>query len=114
MRRLLALTLLLSVGCTAMNRTMLAVSTASLVCDWGQTHHFAAGGWKNSEEINVVLGPKPTTKAVDVYFAGVIFTNVLLWMVMSKSLKSLVPFGVTVVQTDVIINNMPDGGLCGF
>lgn len=94
----------------------IAVSTASLVCDWGQTHQAAAAGWMDRAEANRLLGPAPSTRTVNIYFAGAIVANVALWLVLPKRYRSLASAGLIAVQANAIGSAVIDHAstLCGM
>jgi len=114
--RCLSLVLCLLVGCTTVNRASLVTSTATILCDWGQTNRAAGNKWNNTWEANPVLGPRPSQGFVAMYFASVLSMNAIAWVVMPERTKSALPVGITVMQTDTIIGNVQGGhtGVCGF
>jgi hypothetical protein len=62
-----------------------------------------------------VLGERPRTGAVDVYFTTIAITNVALWLAMPARWRSVAPIGVLAVQASTISGNMATTrGLCGF
>lgn len=91
----------------------LAMSTAALACDWGQTHSAAAEGWRDRHEGNPVMGLTPTTARVNAYFAGVAAINIGLWLVMPKRYKSIVPVALAAAEVMQVRSNLNSIGLCG-
>lgn len=111
----LILALALLTGCSAVNKTALISSTASLACDWGQTRSMAMDNWKYGWEANPFLGEKPPPYAVDMYFIIVAGINTLTWMAMPKKYKWVIPTVVTFVQAPTIVENHKwTPGYCGF
>lgn len=103
------------VGCGAVNKAALVTSTASLVCDWAQTRSAARTGWATTMEGNPIMGPTPTTRTVDLYFAGTIAINTALWIAMPRRAKSIVPIAVTAAQVPTIAGNASTTRtICGF
>lgn len=85
----------------------LAVSTAALACDWGQTHGAAADGWRGGPtgaryEDNPILGRSPSTRAVSVYFVTAAIINAGIWLTVPKRYRWIVPLGLVAVQTHTI------------
>lgn len=112
MLRIAVIALLLTSGCTHVNRATLLASSASLACDWAQTRSRAEVGWRGTFENNPMLGAKPSVERVDFYFATAIAANVGIWILMPDRFKSVIPLGVTTVQTKTIIGNLPQTGIC--
>ena len=120
-RRVLVLCLALASGCagasgwTVAGHVGLGVQTAALACDWGQTRRAASAGWKTQAESNPLMGREPTTHAVDAYFLGTIAASALVWYVLPKRWKVLVPLAIVAVQADSIAHNAraQDLGMCG-
>ena len=86
----------------AIDLTALAVSTAALACDWGQTHAAAADHWAMMYEKNPVLGQAPSTSTVNAYFAVAVVANTALWLLLPDRYKSIVPGVVIGVQAKAI------------
>jgi hypothetical protein len=87
--RLLPFAFLL-VACAAsprVERGALAVSAASIACDWGQTRSMASAGWGSYREDNHVLGPHPTVGAVDAYFTVYLATHLLAGVLLPRRLR---------------------------
>ncbi len=97
----------LLVGCTTANRAALVASTLTLACDWGQTRSAASVGWPpGMQEINPILGKNPDAGKIDAYFLGTIVVNTLIYAIVPKKVKWLVPAVVIGVQQDAIRNNL--------
>lgn len=121
----LALVSLLS-GCfanRAVGRVSLGVATAALITDWVQTHPYAAAGWKtvvargeNSTtfraytEGNPILGERPSTGDLGLYFSTAIVLNAVLWYVLPQRLRLPAMLAVTSVQIHAIVNNAGRAG----
>lgn len=101
-------------GCTAANRTALAISTATLACDWAQTRALASEGWPGYHESNPIMGPKPSTGDVTLYFSSAIAINAAVYHLMPRRWKALLPGAVTASQIKTIAVNTPHTGLCGM
>ncbi len=94
------------IACTPVNRTVLATSTLTIACDWGQTRSYASRGWAGGyTEANPILGETPSAGQVDLYFASAIAINAALYFVLPKSIRAVVPTGVTVRQSVSVYNN---------
>lgn len=102
-------------GLSIANGTALGVSTATLACDWGQTRKAAGTGWRDHHDSNPVMGPTPSTGAVDAYFLAAIVLNAGIWYVMPKRLRSVIPAILTVGQISTISDNnrVPNADLTG-
>jgi hypothetical protein len=108
----------------AIDVSALALSTAGLACDWGQTHSAAAAGWhKNVDgmsyyevETNPLISGRPSVGTVNLYFAVVTAANAVLWAVAPRKYRSIVPVAVLAMQTIQIARNTarPHNTLCGF
>lgn len=107
MKVLIAILLTGCVGCGAVNRALLVTSTASLACDWAQTRSSAASGWNGQVETNPIMGSKPATSSVDIYFASAIAINAGLWLITPPSVRGAVPAAVTAVQANTVAGNIP-------
>jgi hypothetical protein len=123
--RSIFLVLLLS-GCgapalTVANHVGLVVQSAALACDWGQTRRAAEIHWETETkflyEKNAVLGPTPTTSAVDAYFIGMIGLGALAWRLLPSRYKLLASIAIIAIQTDAVSYNLGYGGhdlgICG-
>lgn len=95
----------LLVGCAHVDTAALIASTASLACDWGQTRSAADRGWASRIERNPILGPRPSTSQVDMYFGVTALLNVTLWTLLPKGWKSIVPAGVTAMEANTVYGN---------
>lgn len=80
-----------------------------LVCDWGQTRSAAANGWDGQWEGNPIMGRKPTTNAVDLYFLAAIGLNTLVWYVMPRRYRMIIPVVVTLTQLQPVSHNIETG-----
>lgn len=94
----------------------IAVSTASLVCDWAQTRGISQGSWMGGRvmERNPLLGEAPSPRKIDVYFAGTVVINIVLWMTLPKRYRSLIPVAVVAAESRTIYDNIPYTGMCGL
>lgn len=112
---LILLTLIQCVGCTHYDRVTLVTSTATLAWDWSQTRGAAEQGFSgNRREANPIMGEHPSAGQVDVYFISTILINTALWCVLPPKWRSVLPTGVTVVQTRQIYMNASGGGTGTF
>ena len=94
-------------GCGAhFDWAALAVSEASLACDWAQTRSAASQDWKGHAEANPFLGRNPSTTQVDMYFGVSALLNLTLWAALPKGWRSIVPIGITAMETSPIRNNI--------
>ena len=106
-------------ACVHVDRAMLVASTASIVCDAGQTLR-AAGNFGplhgQQSENNPVMGSYPSRNRVEAYFVGVTVLNAAIWYALPRGLRSAYAVPVTGVQTVTIYNNKTrEGlGLCGI
>lgn len=115
--KILTLGLLIFVGCSQpiIHRSTLIASTAALACDWADTSRMAHDSWRGHEEMNPLLGKKPTEYAVGIYFASAIALNAAIWYLIPGHAKSLIPIGVTAISAHTIIGNQDVGtGWCGM
>lgn len=105
----------LATGCVHVNRTTLVASTAALACDWAQTRSMARRDWPDgSYDRNPILGGRPDTLHVDVYFATAAVWNALLWYALPKRWKSVPTLGVVAVQARPVMANVESTGtICG-
>lgn len=100
--------------------TALVASTAALACDWGQTHRAAAERWTGGangtgrHEGNPIMGPTPSTRTVNVYFAATAAVNVALWYALPKRYRSIVPAVLTAAETMQVSSNIGSVSLCGL
>lgn len=122
MARLLVLATLIS-GCVHADRVALATSTATLVCDWMSTHSgvgatrgpdaMAPYGYAVHEQ-NPLLGPDPSTSAIDAYFATSIALNAAVWALLPERARAPFGIGVAAVETYAIAGNVEWSGVCGL
>lgn len=112
------------------NRATLIASTAALACDWAQTRSSASTGWMRTadggewvlRENNPILGPHPSTQAVDVYFASAAVVNLALWIILPVRYKSIMPLSLVAVESSAISGNVVfttndqtrNSGICGL
>lgn len=97
-----------------MDVATLAVSSATLACDWGQTRSAASAGWMDRVERNPLMGAHPSTIQVDMYFGVVTLLNVTLWAMLPKRWRSVVPIGVGAFEMNTIVGNVPTTeSVCG-
>lgn len=97
-------------ACTHVNRATLVASTAALVVDWRYTRGNAQREWhcggRQFYESNPVMGWRPSTGAVDLYFAAAAALNTAVWVLMPSRYKSAVPVGVLALQAGPIMGNL--------
>jgi hypothetical protein len=102
------------------NATSLAASTAGLICDGLQTYSAASQGWKTAgmggpSEANPILGSRPSTTAVTMYMGTAVLTNIVMWAVMPKKLKSVIAIPVFAAEAEsVTINAVVSHNICGI
>jgi hypothetical protein len=112
MKRILAaLALLLQGGvCVHANRIAVTASVVALGCDWKQTRGWAGRKWpENSKETNPLMGEYPTTGIVDGYFAIAAASTVLLWSVLPRRWRIVVPLFVLAVQAQAVVRTIHNG-----
>lgn len=109
---LVALALFCGGACSlrAANTATLVASTAALACDWGQTRGVASaaseGRWTlDYWEENPVMGPRPSTGDVDLYFAAAAALNAAAWVAIPRRYRWIIPSVVLAVQTAAIVQN---------
>lgn len=107
-----ALVALLFTGCTTFDHATMVASTATLACDWAQTHGQANDGWSEYYEKNPVLGDSPSASSIDTYFAAVAVFNIGVWLVLPPKWRSIIPTLITVAETRTIFRNIPNTGVC--
>lgn len=100
------------------DRTTLAMSTASIACDWGQTATMAAKGWDRGlgpqHEENPIMGEHPSVAVVSAYFMTALVINTAVWAVLPASWRSAIPTAITGSQTITIERNVSASNtLCG-
>jgi hypothetical protein len=87
--------------------TAIAVSTAALVADWGQTACTASKGWGFTHEVNPLMGSaRPSVFAVTAYSATVVALNVLAWKLLPEKWRSVIPASVIAVQSYAVLSNL--------
>lgn len=99
--------------------TALAVSAAALVVDWGYTHSAAADNWGHGwcwhghylgrhegGTAQWAIGRKPSTQAVDAYFAAWAVADVALWAVLPDRWRAIVPGMIIGVEVLPVIGNI--------
>lgn len=102
-------------GCAHMDVATLAASSLSLACDWGQTRSAADRGWVGHAEENAILGRRPTTMQVDMYFGVAALLNATLWAALPKGWRSAAPAALVGVEVDSIRHNIDTtSGHCGI
>lgn len=118
MLKLLLLAALLS-ACsisTSRHATRIGVglAVASTACDWGQTRSAASAGWRTNYEANPVMGPSPSTHAVDAYMAGVVVTTLAATYLLPERVRPYLLGVVTAAEVYTIAGNLDTtSGLCG-
>ncbi len=102
-------------SCAYTDTAALVASTATLTCDWGQTHSAAARGWERQDEANPLLGPKPSLARVDAYFGALTVLTTLGWYLLPPGWRTIGGFTVAAVQSPSLSNNFKTTqGLCGL
>ncbi len=81
-------------------------ANALILADWGQTRHIAANGEEDGyEETNPILGPRPSTSEVNLYFASaLVLTNGVGWL-LPEPWERRWFIAVTAVQGAVVAHN---------
>lgn len=96
-------------------RIGVGLAVASTVCDWGQTRSAASDGWRTHYEANPVMGPAPSTHAVDAYMAGAIVTTLAATYLLPERMRPYLLGAVTVAEVYTIAGNLDTtSGLCGI
>ena len=86
------------------HKTLLATTALLLAADWGQTRDIAAHP-ERFKEVNPILGPHPSTRRVDAYFAGAMLGTVGLTFVLPPQTRRLVLGGLATLEVMVVIRN---------
>jgi len=86
------------------DKTLLATTALVLAADWGQTRDIAAHP-ERFKEVNPILGPHPSTRRVDAYFAGAMLGTVGLTFVLPPQTRRLVLGGLATLEVMVVIRN---------
>lgn len=105
MRKVVVVVAVLAMGCSMprASRVALGANLAALACDWSQTRSWAELGWLRPErERNPLLGPTPSTEAVDLYFAGAAAALVAAWHVLPERYRLAGLAGLVVAQAHTI------------
>ena len=84
--------------------TLLAATAVMLAADWGQTRDIAAHP-EHFREANHILGPHPSTRRVDAYFAGAIVGTVGLSYVLPPHARRLLLGGLATLEVIVVLRN---------
>jgi hypothetical protein len=115
MRNLVLVAMVALVSCGAVNTATLITSTASIACDWGQTRSAASEAWSRGRwEANPIMGSKPSTATVDVYFLSALAVNAAFWIALPRQVRSVAPVAITAAQVDTIAGNIgTTHTLCG-
>ena len=124
MKRTIATVAVVLAACAtpSVSRGVLVASTVALAADWQTTRCFAQHGWVTPdgwlfEEGNPIMGAKPDTRRVDLYFAAAAAINVLAWFVTPRRWRVALPVAVFAVSVDRAAHNaMLEHGrdLCGL
>lgn len=105
MRTVAVMALAALAGCSMprASRAALGANLAALACDWSQTRSWAELGWHRPErERNPLLGPTPSTEAVDVYFLGAAAALVAAWHVLPERYRLIGLAGLGIAQARTI------------
>jgi hypothetical protein len=86
------------------DKALLATTALMLAADWGQTRNIAAHP-ERFKEVNPILGPHPSTRRVDAYFAGAMLGTVGLAYVLPPQTRRLVLGGLATLELTVVIRN---------
>ena len=103
-------------SCVHADRAMLAVSTATIACDWGQTRQAAKSGWGVYYEKNPYLGEEPGVLRVDSYFVTMLAANALIWVVVPEKWRTVYGITITGIQGRALYRSMEYGerSACGI
>lgn len=103
------------------NQAALGLAVATIACDWGQTHAAAKSGWFATPahyEMNPVIGPDPTVRAVDLYMLGAAIAIVAVGQHLPSWLRAPAYGLVAVVEAKTLVDNveigMPHATTCGM
>src|SRR5262245_1850875 len=110
---------------TIVNHGGLVAQSTALVCDWGQTRRAAAlaatgENWRSDTpyESNPIMGGRPTTSTIDLYFFAALGLSAAAWRVLPRRWRFLVPVAVLALEADPIASNFQldraDLGFCGI
>lgn len=86
------------------DKTLLATTALMLAADWGQTRDIAAHP-ERFKEFNPILGPHPSTRRVDAYFAGAMLGTAGLTYALPPRTRRLVLGGLATLEVMVVIRN---------
>lgn len=107
--RLLCVLMLLSSPVLAQRESMSAVdyalwgaSTALLVVDWGQTHAMVE---RRIMETNPILGPRPSSRAINTTFVAVLVSSALASRLNSRELRRVLWAVVLGAEIAAVSNN---------
>jgi len=85
----------------------LAVSTAALACDTGQTISISRAGWPGgTHEGNWLLGPKPSVLHLIMYNGGVAGANLGAWYLIPEEYDWIAPLALGALETLLVAHNM--------
>ena len=85
-----------------------------LIADWAQTRGMAAGGWFRTHETNPILGRHPSSRAVDLYFAGTVIAHPIIAAILPDAAGSVWQVLTSAVEIKCIAGNAALGaGLDG-
>lgn len=86
---------------------VLAVSTAILACDAGQTMAVADRGWPGDlREGNMLLGDRPSVGALAAYNAGVAALNAAAWLKIPERYDWILPLALGAFEMALVSKNM--------
>lgn len=121
MGKLILVLLLLTSACSrsfvlgdGYRRTMLATSSALVVCDWGMTRWMPKSGAYEDGfvELNPLLGRQPSTRTIDAVFVVALAAHVGAYRFMPKWMSAWWYTTVTAVEAANVAYFNPSG-VCG-
>lgn len=117
MKVLIIPVLVCTVGCgqlRTVNRVGLAISMASLACDFGSTAWHANRRWVGYAEANPIIGPAPDMSGVVGWFALMMGATLMVHAVLPDEVKPAIYVGVTARETYSSVRNYTLGTpMCG-
>jgi len=85
----------------------LILSTFLLCADWRQSYNMA--DQRNFRESNVILGERPSTKKVNLYFTGMVAANVAVGYALPKKHRNVFWASVAAIEASYVANNIALG-----
>lgn len=73
------------------NKIMFGVSTVAIMGDWATTRYYSRHLdilYPQTQERNIILGPRPSTNKVDIYFTTMVVTNYFIADRLSKDFRN--------------------------